>query len=533
MRLISTFIFLFLVFTIRMKVKLFYTLSISLIFLFGCSVTKKVGGPDLGNIALKIHAESSDLTKKQLKTWAHADLQQDSIPGISLAKAYAYLKGRENTSVIVAIMDSGLDIEHEDLRPVLWTNKEEIADGKDNDNNGFVDDIHGWNFLGDTYNENLEMTRMVRNYQEEFANKTVADIAPDRMEDFKLYEKLAKEVASNYNENLEMIRMFRNYQEEFDYKTVADIAPDRMEDFKLYEKLAKEVASKFSGSEHYFNVGFNAREGQPDPYQYNEKVYGDNKVEKTVWAEAHASHVGGIVAAVRGNGKGIDGIADNVQLMPLRVVPKGDEYDKDVALGIRYAVDNGAKIINASFGKEYSPNKEWVYEAIKYAAEKDVLIVLAAGNNGQNIDIHAEFPNDTPDGENEIADNVLMVGATTYEYNESLPAAFSNYGKRNVDVFAPGYGIYSTVPGNRYHVMDGTSMAAPAVSGVAALLRSYFPKLTAAQVKQIIMKSGTKIDFKVHKPGGEPTLVPFTDLCVYGRILNAYNAVVMAGEMIK
>ena len=384
-------------------IKLLYPLALSLIFMFGCSGTRNIAVPTIEDISLNLPAKSGDLTIDQLKTWAHADLATDTIPGISLGKAYAFLNGKENTPVIVAIADTGLDIEHEDLSPVLWTNKQEIADGKDNDGNGFVDDIHGWNFLGDTYDENLEMTRMVRNFQQEFGKKKKADIAPDRVADFE-----------------------------------------------LFKKLEKEVQSKFPGSGSYFNLKFNARKDQPDPYSYEVKVYGDAKVKNTVRTEAHASHVGGIVAAARGNGIGINGIADNVQLMPLRLVPRGDEYDKDVALGIRYAVDNGAKIINASFGKGYSPNKEWVYEAIKYAAAKDVLIVLAAGNNGQNIDLHSEFPNDTPDGENEIANNVLMVGATTYEYDESLPASFSNYGKRNVDIFAPGSRIYSTVPGNKY-----------------------------------------------------------------------------------
>lgn len=463
-----------------------YLLALSLCFLFSCNTTKKLAVPDINDTALNMPAKSNRLTALQLQAWGHADLATDTIPGISLAKAYQFLAGKTSTTVIAAVTDTGIDIDHEDLRPVMWTNIDDPVDGKDNDGNGFVDDINGWNFLGETYNENLEMTRMVRMFKAQFGDKKIGEIAPE-----------------------EMI------------------------DYKLYKKLAKQVADSFTGSGSYYNVGFNAREGQPDPYDYKVKVYGNNKVNNSDDSEAHASHVAGIIGAAR-DGKGVDGIADNVQIMSLRVVPKGDEYDKDVALGIRYAVDNGAKVINASFGKSYSPKAAWVHDAIKYAAEKDVVIVLSSGNSGENIDIAPNFPNDTPEYDKaEIANNVITIGASTYNYDESLPAAFSNYGKKNVDIFAPGVTILSTVPSGKYRAMGGTSMAAPAVAGVVALIRSYYPKLSANQVKQIIMKSGTKIDFKVMTPGSEPTLVPFTDLCISGSILNAYEAVKLADLMDK
>ena len=272
---------------------------------------------------------------------------------------------------------------------------------------------------------------------------------------------------------------------------------------------------------------------------FSSKFYGDNKTGHTTKEEAHGTHVSGIIGAVRNNGKGINGVTNNVKIMAVRTVPDGDEYDKDVALAIRYAVDNGAKVINTSFGKSYSPNKEWVYEAIKYAAEKDVLIVNAAGNDAKNIDIKRTYPNDSKDLKTEFVDNVITIGAMSFNYNENLPADFTNYGKINVDIFAPGVQIYSTVPENEYEYFDGTSMAAPSTAGVAALIRSYYPKLTAKQVKHIIMNSGTKIDLDVIKPGsfsqdnpnGEK--VPFSDLSVTGRIVNAYNALKMANRMVN
>tara|TARA_A200000113_G_C8844625_1_gene348138 strand:- start:685 stop:1647 length:963 start_codon:yes stop_codon:yes gene_type:complete len=276
-----------------------------------------------------------------------------------------------------------------------------------------------------------------------------------------------------------------------------------------------------------------------DPNIMDDKPYGDSKTGHSIKDESHGTHVSGIIAASRDNKIGINGIANNVKIMAVRAVPDGDEYDKDVALGLRYAVDNGAKIINTSFGKGFSPKKEWVFEAIEYAASKDVLIVNAAGNDGNNIDFEKVFPNDSRDLKTEISDNFLTVGAISANYNENLPASFSNYGKINVDVFAPGVQIYSTTPENEYAKFSGTSMAAPSAAGVAALIRSYYPKLSASQVKHILMNSGTLINFEVIKPGSRSwekpngEKVPFSDLSVSGRIVNAYNALKMADYMIN
>jgi subtilisin family serine protease len=276
-----------------------------------------------------------------------------------------------------------------------------------------------------------------------------------------------------------------------------------------------------------------------DPNIMDDRPYGDSKTGHSIKDESHGTHVSGIIAASRDNKIGINGVANNVKIMAVRAVPDGDEYDKDVALGLRYAVDNGAKIINTSFGKGFSPKKEWVFEAIQYAASKDVLIVNAAGNDGNNIDFEKVFPIDTRDLKTEISDNFLTVGAMSANYDENLPASFSNYGKINVDVFAPGVQIYSTTPENEYAKFSGTSMAAPSAAGVAALIRSYYPKLSASQVKHILMNSGTLINFEVIKPGSRSwekpngEKVPFSDLSVSGRIVNAYNALKMADYMIK
>ena len=218
--------------------------------------------------------------------------------------------------------------------------------------------------------------------------------------------------------------------------------------------------------------------------------------------------------------------------MALRAVPNGDEYDKDIALAIRYAADNGAKVINGSFGKGFSPHKEWVYDAIKYAASKDVLFVHAAGNDAEDLNVVESYPNDRI-VETEIVTNYIKVGALNYEYGSKLVADFSNYGKTDVDVFAPGVKIYATIPNNLFKFEQGTSMAAPNVAGVAALIRSYYPKLTAAQVKQILKDSGVAISKTVIVGGDSSNKISFNELSVTGKIVNAYNALLMADKMSK
>ena len=272
-----------------------------------------------------------------------------------------------------------------------------------------------------------------------------------------------------------------------------------------------------------------------DPDDLTDTNYGNNDVDgpdpKKEDAK-HGTHVAGIIAAERNNGIGINGVADNVKIMAVRAVPDGDEYDKDIALGIRYAVDNGAKVINTSFGKYFSTHPEWVMDAIKYAAKNDVLIVNAAGNDALDMDVTRIYPNDqTPENEEEIADNFLTVGASNFDYGSDLVARFSNYGQTNVDVFAPGTKIWSTTPNNEYEFLQGTSMASPAVAGVAAMIRSLYPKLSAAQVKEVIMKSGLASPQKVMVGGNSKDIRPFAELSVSGKMVNLYNALIMASKM--
>ena len=518
------------------------------LFLMGCGATSMVLTPveNIDTIPLKV----SELTEAEKKSWGHADLVTDTIPGMSVDKAYQELIGRKKgAKVIVAVLDSGIDLKHEDLDGVLWTNtKERPGNGKDDDNNGYVDDIHGYNFLGESYNEQLEFTRILR--------LKLGDAALQEKAKGEL-EKEHGEAQANKQQYEQILQAVKNADEavkkhlgktSYTKKDIAGIeAKDQamqqnvgilMQMFN-YADTIPEVLEELGDGVKYFTeqlnyhlkVDFDGRKVVGDnPYDINDAQYGNGNPQNRVEDESHGTHVAGIIAAERNNGKGANGVANNVAIMSIRAVPNGDEYDKDIALGIRYAVDNGAKIINCSFGKSYSPNAGWVYEAIKYAASKDVLIVHAAGNDGANLDDpkNPNFPNDQKNNGPEFADNVLTVGALDPKYGSEMVASYSNYGAINVDVFAPGTDIYSTVPNNKYEFMPGTSMAAPAVSGVAALIRSQYPKLSAIQVKRIIMESGLTTKAAVVLGGDAANNGTLDEISTSGKIVNAYNALLMA-----
>ena len=537
------------------------------IVLSSCGTTKNihdVAVPE-GATATAISAKKGTMTTEEIQKWPHADITSDSIAGMSLVKAYQFVADKKATTVILAVIDSGIDINHDDLKGQVWTNSDEIAgNGKDDDKNGYIDDIHGWNFLGGEGTatpEQLEVTRIYKKLDTKYGDKTADQIAENDKVEYAYYEKVKKDfearvekATGNYDYYQKMQKTLKDAHEvaveklnKEDY-TIEDLNTlDEADQSPMLIRVvssgstAAEAIEQLEGGIKYFgsqvntmyNVDFNGRTTGDNAYDIKDAPYGNAFVIGSIEDEMHGTHVSGISLATRNNGIGMNGVA-NVKLMAVRAVPDGDEYDKDVALAIHYAVDNGAKVINMSFGKSYSPDADWVYEAIKYAASKDVLLVHAAGNDGKDIDKSDNFPTDAPNKITEIADNVITVGAMTKSYDENLVASFSNYGKLNVDIFAPGAEIYSTVPKNEYKSIQGTSMASPEVAGVAALVRSYYPQLSASQVKHILMNSGTKADFDVVLPGGENgEKVAFSSLSVSGRILNAYNALKMADNMVN
>lgn len=505
--------------------------------------------------------------------WQNKDPKLDKTMGVSVEKAYnELLQGKESKTVLVAVIDGGIDVDHEDLKDVIWVNEDEIpGNGIDDDNNGYIDDIHGWNFIGNDQGENihhatLEVTRLYRKYQQEFPGWSEDSIKNHGGIDYDYYLNV-KNTFENERLRAEMgVANFKKTVSDFyrydsivkalvgkdDYtvkelkklkvekKSVQDSARRMMAMIKmrgLGESDLAEYMEYFEGRLNYhYNTEFMAREViGDDEYKWNTEPYGNNDIEGE--DPSHGTGVSGFIGAVRNNGIGIDGIADNVKIMGIRTVPDGDEWDKDVANAIKYAIDNGAEIINMSFGKSFSPQKEFVDKIVKMADENDVLLVHAAGNDGKNIDIEDNFPNKF-DAENKVlANNWMTIGASAYTTKKKkLVAGFSNYGIAHVDVFAPGHDMICLAPESTYDIASGTSFAAPVVSGVAALVKSYYPNLTAAQLKEIIMESSLKKDYTVTLPGTrgkEAEKVKFSTLSVSGGLVNVYEALKLAEEKSK
>lgn len=517
----------------------------------------------------------NDTIKTPPKNWFNLDPVENQVNGVSTEKAYKeLLKDKKGKKVIVAVIDSGIDIEHEDLKDVIWTNPNEIPNnGIDDDNNGFIDDIHGWNFLGGKDGRNVnkdsyEVTRMYKMLRPKYEGKTVKDIdKKDRIE-FATWEKVKTQfeeaytkAQGEYNQYAGIGHQIERFNKLFEaYLDTDAVTADQLKELEskdaiidmgksymlqIFDAVADDISldsisklinldiEQLEGDAKFsYSLDWDAREIVGDnPEILDEKGYGNNDVIGKNTDNFHGTHVAGIIAAKRGNGIGTDGVANNVSIMALRAVPDGDEHDKDVANAIRYAVDNGAQVINMSFGKAYSPNIDYVRSAIEYAASKGVLLVHAAGNGSSDNDEVPNFPNDVFGKQGDWA-NWIEVGASSWGKEGDYIGSFTNYGDKTVDLFAPGVAIYSTAPGNDYQDAQGTSMASPVTAGVAAMLFSYFPELNAEQVKDIMMRSVRRLDgLKVTQPSSIDQNVNFTKLSKSGGIINAYEAVKLAQSM--
>ena len=424
--------------------------------------------------------------------------------GMYTEKAYNYLKKKKSQTVIVGVIDSGVDIEHEDLKGQIWVNEDEIPNnGIDDDNNGYIDDVHGWNFLGNAKGEHvndarLEKTRILAQLKDKYDGIDPNSIAQD--DEYKLYLQVKEEVAADRAQ-------FEQYMD-------------------MIDQLPKEAQDYIRSQMDYnLNVDFDDRSliGD-DPDDFTDTNYGNNDVEGP--DALHGTHVSGIIGALRGNGLGGDGVAENVKIMSLRAVPNGDEFDKDIALAVRYAVDNGAMVINMSFGKAYSPHQKEVYEAFKYADSKGVLLIHAAGNDAKDIDVEPNYPTSMYSFQTEPLDHFVTIGASTKNKGEEMVASFSNYGAQGVDVFAPGFEIYNTVQekdGVKYRNLQGTSMAAPMVAGAAAMLKSYFPELSMKEIKEVLYSTSVRY----------PKVDGFADKSVTGGVINIYNAAKACNKLAK
>ena len=539
----------------------------TLLFLFftGCASTGGLTtGDDAPAVALPEVVVTPEAAPDQ---WHHLDPDESPFYGVGTERAYREILANKKPAkkVVVAVIDSGVDTEHEDLDDVIWVNEDEIPDnGIDDDNNGYVDDVHGWNFIGgpdgrhvgyDTY----EVTRELVRLQPIYGRVDPDTLSADAKEEYAYYQK----VRNAYQEKIkEMQQYYMNASiasgaltkadsilaahfgtDDFTPEQVrtinaADEEVDKARMIYLYfsefgldaESLERETKNLEGSLRYGLNPEYNPRNIVGDNYDDpNEIGYGNNDVRGP--EPYHGTHVAGIIAAERNNGVGIDGIAANIEIMVLRAVPNGDERDKDIANAIRYAVDNGADIINMSFGKDFSPMKKVVDDAVRYAAAHDVLLVHAAGNDGANLDSTNSYPTRTfLDGGQ--APNWIEVGASSWKGGGELVASFSNYGSNTVDLFAPGVRMYSAIPHQKYDHADGTSAAAPVVSGVAALIMAYYPDLTAGQVRDILLQSATPVHGRVILvPGSDGRTADFATLSTTGGIVNAYNALLLAEQV--
>jgi subtilisin family serine protease len=514
------------------------------------------------------------------KGWHLMDQKESGYYGISIDKAYEFVKTKKlkSNTVIVAVIDSGIDTTHEDLKAILWQNPKEIpGNGIDDDKNGYVDDINGWNFIGgkdgrSVKEDSYESARVYHKYKTKYQGKQIdtLKLSADELFEYKMWKRAEEEVAGGeeggdggldvmimqnvlkgMNKSDSVLRKAMG-KEVYTGKELKEFTPTDdgakkaktavisiMEGNDMLESTNKEFLEGFTEFVNGEARKAEAKDKAPKAFRdeivgdnyndFNDKFYGNNDVMANT--PLHGTHVSGIIGAVRGNGKGGDGVADNVRIMTVRAVPDGDEHDKDIALAIRYAVDNGAQIINMSFGKAFSPEKKWVDDAVRYAESKGVLLVHAAGNDAKNIDVMHNYPSPVFQTDKKRSGTWITVGASGDPKTGGLTASFSNYGKTEVDVFAPGVRIYSSVPGgNTYNNLQGTSMASPVVAGTAAFLLSYFPNLSAKQLKEAIEKSSQKPDLKVRKPGTDET-VNLDEISKSGGLLNAFEAAKLASTM--
>lgn len=544
-----------------------FILFVGIIFI-GCSSTSELI-PPIENTEEpdRIEEEISVEILAPTEDWHLQSPNSDPYYGTGVSQAYNELliNKTPKKEVIVAIIDSGTDIHHEDLSDNIWLNVDEIPNnGIDDDGNGYIDDMHGWNFIGgsdsthvtdDTY----EVTRLYTKLHTIYQNADSSNLETDQLEEYNYYLQITSDFLSERNEINQILQNVIGFEQaimgarqvfnvsSLDSLSSDEIEPDSrdpenvtqlkglvnyMRSNNITENDIFEAKEQFQSLSNFgMNPDFDPRHIVGDDYtDLTNRIYGNNDVSGPT--SDHGTHVAGIVGAVRNNGLGIDGIAD-VKLMILRTVPNGDERDKDVANAIRYAAENGAHVINMSFGKGYSPEKWYVDAAIKFADSLGVLMVHGAGNDAENNDSTANFPNNTfEDGS--VAVHYLEVGASSWEDGDAIAAVFSNYGKTEVDIFAPGVQIYSTMPENAYKAQDGTSMASPVVSGIAALIMSYYPDLSTAQIKNILLETATKpSNLMVLKPGSSEQIpnVLFSDLSVSGGIINAYEALKRAEEI--
>jgi len=519
-------------------------------------------------LSLPLSGKDKGKDSARYVTWYLKDAEKDRIPGTGMERAFQELLKRKKPSrVIVAVIDGGMDIRHRELQDHLWKNDDEIPWNEiDDDHNGYIDDTCGWNFLGGPGGrsidyETVEVTRLYRQYKTKIDSMRngycdsltepctfymqIADEYEKKLKEAKETLSLVSFIEEMYSHADSIIRLSLQ-KENYSLQEVKKLKPVNKE-AKTSKKLIlflekqgvslqdiKEMKQQYEEKvKYHYNINYSPRQEiiGDDPAVNSNRFYGNNHLS---FRPYHATAVAGIIVKINTLAKTVNGISDSIVIMPVVAIPDGDEYDKDVANAIRYATDNGARIINMSFGKGYSPYKAMVDSALRYAEEKGVLLIHAAGNDASNIDKKMSYPSFLTNDSHQC-NNGITVGASTPFLNRHLIADFSNYGKKNTDLFAPGTYIYAPYPANTYRMMEGTSFSAPVVTGIAAAIFSYYPELSASEVKEIIIGSTRKFPrkrFFVPSPNEKKRKKKkcLSELCVSGGIVDGYAALRKAEE---
>lgn len=552
-------------------------------------------------ISAQLVQQKAEKPKSQAELdWFNCSFDRDSVYGAEVNKAYEYLKTNNKKAKkrpVVALIGTGMDVEHEDLKQNIWVNKKEKLNQKDDDKNGLIDDINGWNFIGGkdgrvmeslTREGDREFFRLKDKYADFiFDGKKFYKIvngkreetpAPENMNEYNYYRRKVipeSKIASAYG-GLQLSYVMDEYFNKFD-KDMKQHFPGKELTINEFQTCYDPKAEKDSLSEVTFvlaayafsiyktdkweqvyqNMGKKSIETAKVSYEKALKKYNKNSREEIVGdnpLDINDTHYGnnmlltsdattgimkaGVIAAKRDNGIGMNGIADNAEIMTLRIHPGvGEPYLKDMALAIRYAVNHGADVIllpeqNSLYPEE---QKQWVADALKEAEKKGALVIVPVWDLSTDMDIEEFFPNRKMTKNGELT-NLVVVASSDKKGN---PVLNTNYGATSLDIYAPGTDIYSSYMGDTYRTGSGEVMSSATVTGVAALLKTYFPKLTGTQIRDILLKSvtsrkGVEVEKGIRvKNKNSQDLFLFDDLCVSGGIVNAYQAVLEAEKISK
>jgi len=530
--------------------------------------------------SILVYGQSTTIERFKIDTsnWWKIDYGQDSLASISWNKGLKYAYKTNNypkKQIKVAILDTDFDLNHNMLLDLIAINKDEISrNNKDDNQNGFVDDYAGWNFLG------------IKNKDSALAHVLMEETRILRKFDSLSYQTLKKrnkipfkyiEVKSSFDSIVKSLQRdinpYINIEENYTYvmDTLRKLIPDKISlssltDYKTqndtimgyvnfakyyyendfpYDEFIDYLKLKKLSLDICMNLSYDNRMLLQDkPNNLRDKNYGNPIFGKNIQLLSHGTTVSGVIAHAlldSSNTKNKNTIPNYpIKILPITFTGIGDFTDKDFYLGFKYAISNGANIINISQGKTFSMTPKILFKALKLAKRRNVLVVMSAGNQAMSLDENWRFPQSISKLYEKNFSNVLIVGASSKKLNKNLLDEDSNYGLKSIDIFAPGEDIPTTLPNNEFTTKSGTSFAAPIVTNVAALLWSHYPKLKASEIKKIIMQSGAEYDGLVNVPcdleknqfcKNNPQKQKFNLLSRSGKIINALNALKLAEKL--